>query len=479
MATTVTFRWFLAGLVGAATIGAIAGAPPCASASTAMSPFLQDAKAELEKKLAAIDKKDANALFQVAQWAEQNALKTDSKRLLRDVIKINPDHAEARGLLGYEKFGEKWLTKREIDRERAKAEESSMAEKGLKKWKDSWVPQADYEKLEKGLVKYEGNGEVKWVSPEQKERLEKGMTLVDGVWLAKENLEHHRAGEFDVGGKWLKEDEANKVHGDFTNPWVLESQYCALTTTCTYAFAKKVLTNADGAIKRTYEIMGLPEPVAADYEKVGLIMVKDNADYSQLGNQPTDTTDADMSTIWSSFILTDANTSRFAGVTIYEVLQPGNDTGNDDFSLGHCRFAVAAATIRNMTFVEPPSPWFSFGVASYMERYWAPGYSAKKIKPLAKWTLDTLMKEGGTTDLKTYFDPFKATRQTLLQGGAIIGFLIEGQKSKKVEDQWNKVLESFKKPKDKGLLKDFLKLETVLGKDGGKDFDAYVASIQS
>lgn len=473
MAIHFTSRWLLAGCVGIGAFGTVANAPLHAA-----TPIVQDAKAELEKKLAAIDKKDANALFGVALWAEQNNLKTDSKRLLRDVIKINPDHAEARSLLGYEKFGEKWLTKREIEREKAKAEEAAMAAKGLKKWKDQWVPAEDYEKLEKGLVKYEGADGVKWVSPEQKERLEKGMQLVDGVWLSKEDMEHHRAGEFKVGDKWLKEAEADKVHADFTNPWVLEGDYVALTTTCTYAFGKQALAHADAAVRKTYSILDLPLPNAADFEKIGLIMVKDIADYSQLGNGVSDATDANMSSTWSSFTLTDATTGRFGGATIYEVLQQGNDKANDNFSLGHCRFAVACAAVRNLTFAEPPSPWLAFAVASYCERYWVPSGSAKDNKAWGKWTLDTLMKEGGTIELKTYFDPFQPTRQSLLQGGAIIAWLIEGQKSKKVEEQWAKVLAGLKKPKEKGLLKDFLKLETVLGKDGQNDFDAHVAAIQ-
>lgn len=476
MATKVTTRWLLAGLVGVAGLHGVGAAPLHAARAPIAA---QDAKAELEKKLAEIDKKDANAVFQVALWAEQNNLKTDSKRLLRDVIKIDPNHAEARALLGYEKFGEKWLTKREIEREKAKAEEAEKAAKGLKKWKDQWVPLEEYEKLEKGLVKYEGADGVQWVSPEQKERLEKGMVLYDGLWVTKEDIEHLRKGEFKVGDKWLNEADANKVHADFTNPWVLESDYCQLTTTCTYAFAKEALMHADKSIEKAYQITGLPMPKAADFQKVGLIVVKDLADYTQLGGQVNDAFDATMSSNWSTFILTDANTGRFAGVTIYEVLQAGNDKSNDMFSLGHARYAAAAAATRNMVFAEPPSPWFSVGIASYCERYWHPTGRAADNKNIAKWTLDTLMKEGGKIDLKTYFDPFQGTRQSILQAGAVIGYLIDGQnKPKKVEEQWNKVRESLGKPKDKGLLKDFLKLETLLGKEADKELDAYIAAIQ-
>jgi hypothetical protein len=474
MASKVTPRWLVAGLVGVAAFGA-----GVAGEARAAAPVVQDAKAELEKKLAAIDRKDANAVFGIALWAEQNNLKTDSKRLLREVIKINPDHAEARALLGYEKFGDKWLTKREIEREKAKAEEAEMAAKGLKKWKDQWVPADDYAKLEKGLVKYEADGEAKWVTPEQKERLEKGMELYEGTWVTKEEIEHRRKGEFKIGEKWVNEAEADKFHSDFTNPWELESDYFALKTSCTYSFGKKALMHADKTFERAYQLLGLPLPKSGDLEKISLVMVKDAADYQQLGNLAQDAIDATMSSNWSAFILSDQNTGRLGGVAIYEVAQAGNDEGNDNLSLTHLRFAAGAATVRNLTFAEPPPPWFAFGVASCCSRYWVPLANARDQKVWQKWTLDTVMREGGTSDLKTIFDNFEPTKPALLTMGAVISFLSEApNRPKKVEEQWTKILEGLKKPKEKGLLKDFLKLEAMLGKDGAKEFDAYLASIQ-
>lgn len=473
MATTLATRCMLAGLVAFAGAAGTSAAPSPAPLAP-----VQDAKAELEKKLATLDKKDANAVFQLALWCEQNSLKTDSKRLLRDVIKVDPDHAEARELLGYEKYNGKWLTKREIEREKAKAEEAEMAAKGLKKWKNEWVPAEDYERLEKGLVKYEGDGGVQWVSPEKKERLEKGMQLRNGIWMTKEDVARYDKGEFKVGDKWLTEAEADKVHADFTNPWVLESDWVSLTTTCKVAFARTALVHADRAVQKAYELLGQPLPKPEDFQKLSVILVKDISDYTQLGDGVSDAFDAPMSSSWSTFVLTDPNSGRFGAVTQYETLAGGQEKDNDNFSLGHVRFAAAAAAVRNMTFAEPPPPWLFVGVASYCERYWNPTFDAKTVRALAKWTLDTLMKEGGTIDLKQYFEPFQADRRSILQAGAVIGYLTEGQNHpKKVAEGWAKVKAGLQNAKEKGLLKEFLKLETVLGKDADKEFQAYVASI--
>ncbi len=438
----------------------------------------QDAKAELEKKYAAVggaDCKDAGALFQVALWADQNNLKTDSKRLLRQVIKIDPDHAESRALLGYEKYQGKWYTKREIEREKAKAEEAERAKLGLKKWKGEWVPAEDYEKLEKGLVKIEVDGQTKWVTPVEKERIDKGMSLYNGQWVTAEELEHLKKGEFKVGEKWLSQSEADKAHADYASAWELEGDLCTLTTTCNYAFGQEALRHADASVKQVYKMLDVPLP--KDAVKINLIMVKDLSDYQQLGQAVQDSNDAALSSTWSTFILSDQNTGRQVGVSLYEVLDERNPKGNDVFSLGHVRFAAASAVLRNMTFGETPPVWFTVGIASYLERYWHP-FSSDGIKKLAAWSLDSLTKEGGTLQLKSFFDSFAVTRQSVLQSGLVLSYLQNGTLGPKVQESWKKCQEAFKAAKQKGLEKDFVRLEQQLQKDGEKELDAYANSVR-
>jgi hypothetical protein len=466
-------NWCVTGL---ASLGGAAAAPAVPAIVALAS---QDAKAEFEKKYAEVggaDCKDANALFQVALWAEQNNLKTDSKRLLRQVIKIDTDHAEARALLGYEKFEGKWLTKREIEREKAKKEEADKAALGLKKWKGEWVPAADYEKLEKGLVKVEVEGQTKWVTPVEKERIDKGMTLFDGMWVTPEALEHLKKGEFPVGDKWLSESEADKVHSDFSSPWEMEGELCTLVTTCKYKFAKTALLHADESVRQAYKILSLEMP--KDAPKIGLIMVKDRADYTNLGQPVSDPNDASMSSEWSTFILSDQQTGRLVAVTIYEVLQEGNDTGNDIFSLGHVRFAAAFAALRNLPLAEPTPLWFNLGLACYCERYWQAFAPAQQIVGLQKWSLDSLNREGGLLQLKPMFDAFEVKRHTILQAGLLVSYLQNAQLTPKIDEQWKKCKEALKAPKQKDLEKTFVKLEVLLSKEGDKELDAYATSVR-
>lgn len=458
--------------ISCAALGVAIG-PPARAALAPVAAVAQDAKAQFEEKLKAADQKDPKALYEVAKWADENGLKTDSKRVARMVIKLDPEHADARAMLGYQKYEGKWLTQREIDREKAKKEEADKEKQGLKKWKNEWVPKEDYDKLEKGLVAVTVNGEKKWVTPIEKERIDKGMTLVDGAWITPEEKEHLAKGEFRVGEKWVSEEEANKVHADFTNPWELEGDYCSFTTTCKRKFAKDAVKQADLTIKEAYRILGVEMPKQP--AKIGLIMVKDLNDYNTLGgNQGLDAREATMSSNWACFTMPDQNTGKTIGVSMYEVLDEKNEKGNDDFSFGHVRHAAAAAALKNMSFAEQPPPWFTIGVATYLERYWHPIYNTMKDRNrLSAWSASSLDKEGGMIQLKNYFEPFNVTKQTILQSGLIVSYLVNGAQSPKVAEQWKKCLEAFKAEKQKGLEKGFVKLEILIQKDGDKEIDAY------
>jgi len=63
----------------------------------------------LESQLSRIDRADADAVFELAVWAQGVGLSTRGRRLLQDVIALNGDHAEARRLLGQIKADGKWI----------------------------------------------------------------------------------------------------------------------------------------------------------------------------------------------------------------------------------------------------------------------------------------------------------------------------------------------------------------------------------
>ncbi len=64
---------------------------------------------EVAHRLAKADKKDPEALFAIAKWAEKNSLPRQAQDIYKMVIKLDPDHAGARLKLGYVGIDDKWL----------------------------------------------------------------------------------------------------------------------------------------------------------------------------------------------------------------------------------------------------------------------------------------------------------------------------------------------------------------------------------
>jgi GNAT superfamily N-acetyltransferase len=72
---------------------------------------------------------DASALFAVVQWAQkQKSLRRDAERLARRVLAIDPEHLEARKLLGHVKLLGTWYLNRKVG---MKALRGAMKERGL------------------------------------------------------------------------------------------------------------------------------------------------------------------------------------------------------------------------------------------------------------------------------------------------------------------------------------------------------------
>ena len=70
----------------------------------------------------------AAELFELAQWAQERGLVRYVNGLLTQAIAMDPDHAEARNLLGYVRYDGNWMFASERDvLMRARAEEQSKS----------------------------------------------------------------------------------------------------------------------------------------------------------------------------------------------------------------------------------------------------------------------------------------------------------------------------------------------------------------
>jgi len=56
--------------------------------------------------------------WQLAEWCCENFLRDQREVHLRQILKLNPDHVQARRILGYQRVGERWVTREQLMKER-------------------------------------------------------------------------------------------------------------------------------------------------------------------------------------------------------------------------------------------------------------------------------------------------------------------------------------------------------------------------
>jgi hypothetical protein len=137
---------------------------------------------ELDKKLEGIDRSDAAALADVADWAKQQKMRA-WQILAREALKGDPGNEKANTLLGHTKIGDRWYTsKAEADRAKKSAVDAEMKEKGYVKVAGGWISKEDKPAFDKDKSAFVQDDNGVWRDKATVMR-EKGLTLVKGKWV--------------------------------------------------------------------------------------------------------------------------------------------------------------------------------------------------------------------------------------------------------------------------------------------------------
>lgn len=104
---------------------------------------------EFQRRVAAVDPKDAAALWRLALWASERGLDDSAVDVAGKVVQFAPDHAEARAFLGHEKVGAEWMDR-----------DSAMQARGFVEYKGRWVTRESYEQLQRADEDRESNERI-------------------------------------------------------------------------------------------------------------------------------------------------------------------------------------------------------------------------------------------------------------------------------------------------------------------------------
>jgi hypothetical protein len=129
----------------------------------------------------------AEDFHQLGLWCQSKRLRRRAQKLFERAIEIDPDHAGARGELGFVRHEGEWMRPEERDRRIAAASEAEMEARGF--------------------VRFEG----RWVSPAEKGHLEKGEMLHEGKWMPRAEAMRLRGFE-EFAGEWISIPEARGRH---------------------------------------------------------------------------------------------------------------------------------------------------------------------------------------------------------------------------------------------------------------------------
>ena len=109
---------------------------------------------ELAQQRASVDDGDAEALYQLALWAEENKLRKEHKSLLNEVLSADPQHPGANSDMGRVEVDGQWYEPAELERHLASVEKEMLAQ-GKLFHEGKWLPEAEV-MAKRGLALYDG-----------------------------------------------------------------------------------------------------------------------------------------------------------------------------------------------------------------------------------------------------------------------------------------------------------------------------------
>ena len=373
-----------------------------------------------EKETAA--KSDPAALLAAAQWADDQGLVAEARRILQNIIKVAPDHEGANKALGNELVDGKWMNAADAAATRKKAKEAEYRAKGLVEVAGIWVEPKHAADAERGVFRFDGQQ----VSRAEYESLLAGKVRhkVTGEFIDPADASKADQRLFPVGseGRWVDEKEADKFHADPARPWILRTRLGVLISTLPLEKLEELQEFVNRGMELVRPLVGMQEPRPS--ERPTVIVAATDDEFRDLGTRMGDETSA-----FGAFLSTSGSRVRvpWIGESRPAVCAWHKDWG--PYFIKHAAAMAYVAALGQENGADFPN-WFVHGLGSFTSRFEDPGTAAFFGKQHAQ--------KGGVGDVAKWFGSFaingnmesKEIDFNVFQAGLVFAFATQGRDEK-------------------------------------------------
>jgi hypothetical protein len=436
-------------------------ASPCPASAPSV---LQAPDPALEAKIAAAGK-DVGKLLELANSLSASSQEDSARKVFRKVLELDAGNETAHKGLRHQLYDKKWFESFAELSKYKREEAARMKTKGLVRFKEEWVPEAELCFLNMGWTKDEKGAFqnpvalarakqiAEWEAAGYKFRAD------DNSWIAPNETEQWAALLWKCGDEWVDMAKANEYHAKPEHTWELSGEHFLVETTMDWEGGHSARWHADRVWGELQRVFGLEPPA-----KPRVVVLSSLEQYNLVaGNTPLLPEFEGYSSLHGAYFADlyfddEAKPPQFmgCGVSYWVRKDPKGESWGPlwlrwaaaqsyidaiDPSWGAIGERIAGGgTVEGAAFAasfwgEKKIPrWLRYGAASYVERYERDPLAAEGADPwpLRAFAFGELKKSGGLRKLDDVFafaldiKDIPGSSRLYHEAGLVVAYLLDG-----------------------------------------------------
>lgn len=416
----------------------------------------------LDAKIAAAGK-DVAKLIELASACASAGQEDAARKVYKKILELDPKNEAAHKGLRHQFYDGKWFDSFAELSKYKREEAARMKQKGLVRFQDEWVSEADLGYLTMGWVK---DAQGAWKHPldlardkqvEEWRAAGYQFRADDNSWIAPDDVEKWKALLWKCGDEWVDLAKANAYHSNLEHAWELVGEHFQVATTCAWEVGKWSRWHADKCHPELVRVFGV-EPKS----KPEFVVLESLDRYNQAAGKAVFPESEGWSSLhgayFADFCFDTSTPPRYFGLGVSFV--DVKDASPGLFGPLWLRFAAAQSFVEaidpsweavgaqiasNIKDPQPSFPasfwgekkiprWLRWGAAMYVERFMKDPYPAAGVDPWAMraGTFKDLGKLGGMRKIDDVFafelklDDVPGSSRLYLEAGLVVAYLLDG-----------------------------------------------------